>query len=248
MKAYRVYLFDLYGTLVDIHTDERKPGLWKVIAGYYTEHSASWEAGAFRTEYLRLCAAETARLQALYPGAEVEIDLLPIFRALYEQKGVVPDAALLADTARFFRQRSTTHLRAYTGAAALLSALRAAGRRVILLSNAQSCFTRPELDALGLTPCFDHIYISSAVGFKKPDPRFFSAPLKDLGLAPADCLMIGNDPACDVRGAATVGMDAVYLHSNLSPAFDPSAPAVLRMEGMDLRGLRKRLLMPNTNG
>ena len=217
MKQYQAYLFDLYGTLVDIHTDESRPSFWKVVAAYYTAQGAPYTWKTIQESYRALCAAETARLQTRYPDAKIEIDLLPVFRGLYAQKGINADAALLAETAWFFRQRSTSHLRAYSGAGELLDALRAAGRSVILLSNAQSCFTRPELERLGLARRFDRIYISSEIGFQKPDPRFFIAPLRDLGLDPDDCLMIGNDPFCDVGGAVAVGMDAVYVRSALSP-------------------------------
>jgi len=243
MKQYRAYLFDLYGTLVDIHTDETKPAFWQQIAAYCTEHGAEYSPPELRAAYLRLCAAETAALQALYPDALVEIDLLRVFRALYTEKGVQPGNRLLADTAWRFREASTTHLRVYTGAVELLEALRAAGRTVILLSNAQSCFTRPELRLLGLAACFDRVFISSEEGFRKPDPRFFLAPLRELGLSPADCLMIGNDPLCDVSGAAAIGMDGVYIRSALSPR-EAAAPenAVLTLPRMDLKALRRKLL------
>ncbi len=32
---YRNCIFDLYGTLVDIHTDEVKPELWEKLALFY---------------------------------------------------------------------------------------------------------------------------------------------------------------------------------------------------------------------
>ena len=35
---YQNYIFDLYGTLVDIRTNERKPSLWKYMAQYMTLH------------------------------------------------------------------------------------------------------------------------------------------------------------------------------------------------------------------
>ena len=218
MKQYRAYLFDLYGTLADIHTDESRPALWKTAAAEYSARGAAWEGPALRRAYLALCAAEEARLQEAAPrGAKVELDLQRVFAELYRQKGVTPAEALVAETALHFRRASTTHLRAYAGARELLTALRAAGREVVLLSNAQTCFTLPELEQLGLTACFDRIFISSAVGFKKPDPRFFGAALAALDLPPDRCLMIGNDPVCDIAGAAAVGMDAVYIHSALSP-------------------------------
>lgn len=244
MKQYQAYFFDLYGTLVYIHTDEAKQAFWQKVAAYYAAHGAAYQAIDLRSAYERLCDGETKHLQALFPGAEIEIDLLPVFRALYIARGVCPDPGLLSDTAGAFRRASTTHLRAYAGAAELLEALRAAGKTVILLSNAQSCFTRPELDALGLTACFDHIYISSEQGFRKPDSRFFAAPLTELGLHAADCLMIGNDPACDVEGAMRAGMDVVYLRSGLSPRNAPHsyAGAVLSLPRIDLRRLKRALL------
>ncbi len=240
MKQYQAYLFDLYGTLVDIHTDESKPGFWNTVAAYYSAYGAAYDAAGLRAEYSRRCAEETARLQAAYPCAAVEIDLLRVFRGLYAACGISPDAALLAETAWAFRRASTTHLRAYAGAGELLDALRAAGKTVILLSNAQGCFTRPELALLGLAERFDRIYISSEVGFQKPDARFFTAPLRELGLEAADCLMIGNDPVCDVGGAAAVGMDAVYIHSALSPKDTPRQlpAAVYSLPEMDLKRLK----------
>ena len=246
MKQYQAYLFDLYGTLVDIHTDESKSSFWKAVAACYAVNGAAWDGPALRAEYLRLCAAETARLQAAAPDAKVEIDLLPVFCGLYAQKGINADAALLAETAWYFRQRSTSHLRAYAGAGELLDALRAAGRTVILLSNAQNCFTRPELDLLGLTQRFDHIYISSEIGFQKPDPRFFNVPLRDLGLDPDDCLMIGNDPFCDVAGAQAVGMDAVYVRSALSPK-ESSSRSCYCEPVTDVTGVAIRIPRPSSS-
>ncbi len=244
MKQYRVCLFDLYGTLVSIHTDETKASFWKQIAACFAEHGAAYDAAALRSAYLRLCAAETDCLQRANPEALVEIDLLRVFRSLYAEKGVGAGEALLADTAWRFRLASTTHLRAYAGAGELLDALRAAGRTVLLLSNAQSCFTRPELELLDLTRRFDRIYLSSEWGFRKPDPRFFQAPLKELGLKPEDCLVIGNDPVCDVRGALAAGMDGAYLRSALSPRGAPGAlpEACFSLPRMDLRALGRRLL------
>ena len=244
MKQYRAYLFDLYGTLVDIHTDEGKPAFWKTVAAYYTAHGAAYGSTELRASYEQLCDAETKRLQVLFPGAEIEIDLSGVFRGLYTAKGRFPDPALLSDTAWAFRRASTSHLRPYAGAGELLDALRKAGKTVILLSNAQSCFTRPELEMLGLLDGFDRVCISSEAGFRKPDPRFIAVPLKELGLDPADCLMIGNDPACDIGGAAAVGMDAVYLRSGLSPRSAPALlpNAVYSFSRMDLRKLKRLLL------
>ena len=41
---YKNYIFDLYGTLVDIRTDEYKDSLWKDIAKIYSINGAKYKA------------------------------------------------------------------------------------------------------------------------------------------------------------------------------------------------------------
>ena len=245
LRQCSAFLFDLYGTLVDIHTDENRPSLWKQTADFMLSRGAARDAEALQRAYLTNVRAEEALLRQrdkALPNAQGEIDLTSVFARLYAEKGVQADHELIAETAWFFRRASTSHLRLYAGARELLDALRAAGKTVILLSNAQAAFTLPELDELGLAQRFDRIFISSDAGFKKPDPRFFRMPLETLGLEPADCLMIGNDPDCDVKGALAVGMDAAFLRSALSPAGDLPKDAVLCLPRMDLRRLKRCLL------
>lgn len=239
-RHYEAFLLDLYGTLVDIHTDENQPSLWQQVAGFAVSHGAAWEPQELHRAYLAAVAeAEEAlrRRDREIPQALGEIDLGKVFALLYAQKGVEAEDRLIRETALYFRRCSTRRLRLYAGAKELLAALRQQGR-VILLSNAQSLFTRPELDALGLTDCFDSIYISSEAGFKKPDPRFFRLALEREGLAPEGCLMIGNDPICDGEGARRLGLDAWVIRSNISPrgfreGYD--------QQGMDLRKLSRML-------
>ena len=206
----RACLFDLYGTLVDIHTDENQPSLWRRMAGFTARAGAGYEAKELHEAWLRLAASEEARLSARdrgLPGACPEIDLARVFAALY------------------------------AGARELLDGLRRQGRRVFLLSNAQSLFTRPELELLGLADAFDGVYLSSEAGYKKPDPRFFRLLLERERLAAADCLMIGNDPLCDGAGARAVGMETWIIRSALSPRDAEGYD----QEGMDLKKLRRWL-------
>ncbi len=234
------FLLDLYGTLVDIHTDENQPSLWKRMAGFVLSRGADWEGKALRRAYLEGLRQEEERLRLRdrgLPRAQGEIDLALVFARLYTEKGVRADAALIAETALAFRKASTTRLRLYAGAKELLAALGQRGR-VILLSNAQSLFTRPELEMLGLTDCFDSIYLSSEAGFKKPDPRFYRLALDREGLKPKDCLMIGNDPVCDGEGPRSVGIPAYVIRSGISPR---GITEGYDQEGMDLKKLKRFL-------
>ena len=221
MLPYQNYLFDLYGTLVDIRTDERGRRLWERTALWYAEHGAAYTPPELRRAYMRLCANEQARGKREH----YELELRRVFRALYAEKGVRANARLVEETAVFFRIESLRKLRLYPWVKDSFEALRSEGAKIYLLSNAQSCFTVPELRAVGLADAFDGIVISSDVGVKKPDPGIIRFLLERYGLQAGDCLMVGNEQRSDVAVAHAVGMDALYLETETSPVYDPALMA-----------------------
>ena len=117
---------------------------------------------------------------------------------------------------QFFRILSTRSLRLYEGTADMLSAVRSAGKKLYLLSNAQRIFTRYEMCSLGITSYFDGIYISSEHGCKKPDLLFFEELLSEYQIRRETAIMIGNDGACDICGAKQAGLHTL-LCARISP-------------------------------
>lgn len=220
--------FDLYGTLVDIETDEARPALWRGFARYLALSGAAYAPSELRARYLALCAEETEALAAAHPAlgtAGVEIELRRVFARLFAEGGVEPGAALVEDTAHLFRALSYRRPpRLIRGAARTLAVLRERGVRVCLLSNAQSCFTRAELAMTGLGGSFERIFLSSDYGCRKPSPAFFRAALAETGVSPDEALMVGNDPDTDVGGAMSVGLGSRYLHTRTSPPRRASLP------------------------
>ncbi|MBR1797395.1 MAG: HAD family hydrolase [Clostridiales bacterium] len=223
-------MFDLYGTLVDIKTDEGLPYLWSSMASIYSLKGASYNDTDLRLEYGRLCEAETNKLlrsklnkKHKLTASDVEIDLLEVFKALYEQKGVKPSKQELSDAAVAFRSISTVKLQLYPGAAEILKGLKSRGKKLYLLSNAQACFTVPELKSLGIYDLFDGITISSDAKVKKPSLAFYEKALGDID--PSSCVMIGNDEFADIRGAMGAGMDACYIQTEQSPSFPRNLPS-----------------------
>ena len=223
---YSDCVFDLYGTLVDIHTDEDESGLWTEFSDYLQGFGIKLPPEKLRMTYHRLCCEETQRCRATLaregvPGPE-EIDLLRVWQALG-----IDSRDRAAAVSRWFRQRSTQRLRLFDGARETLDDLRRAGCRVWLLSNAQESFTMPELKALGLADAFDRILISSACGVRKPSPAFFGRLFMEGG-SPDDFLMVGNDDQCDCHGASRAGIDSLYIATEQSPPRSMPLPSNCR--------------------
>lgn len=222
------YLFDLYGTLVDIRTDESMPSFWKRIALFLSLQGAAYGQKELQQTYLSAVEKEIDRCAAIRPAIpreHIEPDILPVFRYLYEQKGIEADDHRAADTALVFRTLSMVKpVRLYPHVLTVLETLRNRGRGVYLLSNAQAAFTLPEMEKLGILNCFDDIVLSSDAGVKKPDKAIFQHLLSKNGLRPETCVMVGNDAEADMGGAASMGIAGRYIHTNLSPERRGSLP------------------------
>ncbi len=223
------YIFDLYGTLADVCTDESPAVFWEGAAWDAEAFGAHDTGEALRTDYLRLCADEV-RLRALtlpgVPEMYVEPELLNVFRRLLCAHGA--DKSHAEAFASAFRRRSTLWLRPMPHALETLDALHKRGARTFLLSNAQSCFTCAELDALGLADKFDGILLSSDAGMKKPYRGLFELLLSRYWIDRSAAVMVGNDAAADIGGADAAGLFSFYYHTWQSGAHPNALPPSCR--------------------
>lgn len=249
--GYQNYIFDLYGTLVDIHTNEKKASLWKNMACMASMMGAAYTAEEFKRQYHRLCRTETERkfplIKAEYEDkyrsskscidktdidktdidktdigkaeidkidicqADVEIQLEAVFYELFRLKGIELSKEQLRQFGIAFRSLSFGYLKLFEGVPELFCRLKAAGKKIYLLSNAQRMFTEPEMRMLGIYDCFDGILYSSDAGVKKPSFYFFDALFKRYGLKKEESVMIGNEYRADIQGADSYGIDSMYV-------------------------------------
>lgn len=243
-KRYRAVFFDMYGTLVDIRTDEEAPDAWEQLRSFLDESGAHYDnAAQLRDRFMGASALATA-VPAGYDPRFYEPDLLPAYRAMFSLRGMRVGERLSRRAAWVFRQASTRLIWLYPGAIDMLQLLHKQGLRLVLLTNAQSCYTRPELTLLGLDTMFDDILISSEEHVRKPGTEFFNRALQREGISPDQAVMVGNDETCDIIGARNAGIDGVYLRTGISPETDPmeSDEAVLSLKGADYEGLVRFLL------
>ena len=228
---YQNYIFDLYGTLVDIHTEEGTVSVWEKAAMYFSAQGAAYTGQELRERYASLIHEEEEallkKLKKKYPEItvrEVEIDLDRVFAALYKEKGVKAIKQTVKSAMLAFRAITMEKLRLFPGAAELLQGLKEAGKKVYLLSNAQTSFTAPEMQLLGIDGWFDDIFFSSDLQLKKPSRYFFEELVAKHDLKKEESVMVGNDRWSDVQGALDAGIKAIYLHTEQSSYFEGALP------------------------
>ena len=223
---YTDIIFDLYGTLIDIHTDENDT-VWEKTSFFLGFHGAFYTAEELKKEFIskmKLREAHAGQNYECFPDIPFETVLEDLFR----ERGIYQDVERLAfHAAQLFRISSLEYIRLYPKVRETLSSLRGRGCRVWLLSNAQRVFTEYELRYLGLPGSFDGIYISSDHMCRKPDRRFFDALIDGRGLDREKCLMVGNDRNTDIGGARNAGLDTLYIHTDLTPRDQPGADPAL---------------------
>lgn len=61
-------------------------------------------------------------------------------------------------------------------------------------------------------------FVSSEIGFSKPDPRFFAAVESRLGLPPEQILLVGDDRVNDYEGALAAGWQALLVERSAHSA------------------------------
>ncbi len=100
---------------------------------------------------------------------------------------------------------------------------RALAGKVVLATNPvfPSVAQTARLSWIDLTPeDFDLITHYSNAHSVKPNPAYYAEICQQLGVAPAECLMVGNDELEDMYAASAAGLHCVLLTDYLLPSKD----------------------------
>lgn len=109
-----------------------------------------------------------------------------------------------------YRERVPRTILAFPGALDVVSQV-AERYRVGVVTNGSSAVQRTKLLVTGLAELFKVVAVSGEVGSDKPDAAIFLQALGGIGLKPEQTLFVGDDPRCDVAGAAAVGMRTCWI-------------------------------------
>jgi len=203
----RAVLFDLYGTLIDIRTDEHDPAVWGGLAQYLGYLGVVIAPEQLRSQYQKRVEFQLSSS----PERHAEIDVFAVFRDIFAAYGRAKvSREKIIGAAMLFRSLSRRQFGLFPDAAAVLRRLRER-YAVGLVSDAQWVFTEPELALCGLRDLFEVRVLSSRCGYKKPDTRLFAKALLAIHVAPAHALYVGDNPSRDLVGARRAGLRCILF-------------------------------------
>jgi HAD superfamily hydrolase (TIGR01662 family) len=67
------------------------------------------------------------------------------------------------------------------------------------------------LEEYGLTEYFKTVVLSSKVGIRKPNPEIYWEAARRMGVEPAQCVYVGDNPVRDVEGTRAAGYGMMIL-------------------------------------
>lgn len=110
-------------------------------------------------------------------------------------------------------RRSSRWWGIYDDVMPVLNYVKAAGLQTGLISNWEPSL--PDfVREMGLSHAFPLVVSSVTEGIEKPSPRLFGIAMERMGVAPEQCLYVGDDYRSDVVGARAAGMTPVLIDRN----------------------------------
>ncbi|MFF3693297.1 HAD family hydrolase [Streptomyces sp. NPDC002221] len=156
-------------------------------------------------------------------------------RAAQDCGAVVPDLRLATEAVFAALPDAEVDPRA----AAAVRELRASGLSLVLAANTD----RPEpvrrgtLQDAGIAHCFDALVLSSTLGVRKPDRRFYAEVARVAGCPAGDILFVGDNARTDALGPRAYGMSAVLVRPGPRPEALPPDIATIPHIGELIRHL-----------
>lgn len=215
--AIRGIILDINGTMTDILTNEGQDDIYRILSNLLSYQGITLGPSEVKDSYFTIMKEQRAARGEHYP----EFDAVGIFREIITRQATeftrrLPPEKLeqlpcfLAET---YRAASRYRLQLYSGVEETIKQLDL-NYHLAIVSDGQSAYAVPELNAVGLLRFFDPIIISGDFGFRKPDPRLFENALTIMKMEPSEILYVGNDMYRDIDGARRAGIKTVFFKSN----------------------------------
>ncbi len=199
--------------------------LWDTL----TEPSAQRDRGRFTREVGELLGADGEAFADLVVAAfssrcRGELGgLNATLRSLCRQLGVDPTPSEVEAAAAHRMVAQAQLMRLRDDAIATVERFRMCGWRIGLLTDS-TCETETLWQQLELRRLFDAAVFSCSEGRSKPDPLFYEAVVRRLGVVPLDCLYVADGRSDELAGAAMLGMRCIQLRSAVGQDGSENSP------------------------
>lgn len=209
MKKKAVF-FDLYGTLINIRTDESDISTYEILSRYLAYHSVFIPPDILKKIYFEKVQQHISQSRESFPEVDVYKIFFDIMHSFgnkkYSQNAVV-------DISMLFRSLTIRRFEAFDGIYDVLAEI-CRKYKTALISDAQWVFTEPEIEILGIDRFFKYRVFSSRYGYKKPDKRLFNIAMKKIEVKAEDSIYIGDNPVRDLVGSKMAGMKFLLFRSD----------------------------------
>lgn len=195
----RVFAFDAYGTLLDVHA---------AIARYGAE-----------------AGADAARMSELWRTKQLEYSWTLTLAGRYEDFWVLTERALDFALARFPSVNKALKpklleayfaLDAYPDARAAVRALKTAGHKTAILTNGSPAMLDGAIKAAQMADDFDALLSVDVLRMYKPRPPVYALVTDAFKVAPAAVTFVSSN-RWDVMGAASFGFQALWVNRSNNP-------------------------------
>jgi putative hydrolase of the HAD superfamily len=200
-------IFDLYNTLIDIHTDEESINTYEAVSKWLIYQGVKISAEDLKNDYRRMAKEGMEAKWEKHPEIRVE----DIFGRICKSHALrdIDEVRLGVETARAFRAGSLRRLQLFPQSLQLLQGLKSYPK--VIVSNGQRSFSEQEMRYFGLYEQFTHVIFSSDFGHKKPDSRIFLEAAKLMGREPEEVMCIGDSFENDIAASSRLGMRAMHI-------------------------------------
>lgn len=221
--AIRAVVFDLGGTLEEIHYDERsRQEAARGLQALLSRHGLN--PGLALPDLQAAVEMGFAGYQRWREQTMIELPPERVWiEYVFRHQDLMPDRlAAAAEDLTFYYENHFYTRTLRSEASAVLAELRGRGFHLAIISNIISRTLVPHNLALyGVDHFFNPIVTSAGLGLRKPDPRIFLETARLLGLRPAACAYVGDTVSRDVTGARGAGYGmAIQIRSFLTDKSD----------------------------
>ena len=210
----KAVLFDCYNTLLCYESQEDKAGIYEMMIHaieYMTESSLQIVAEELEILYQEAYFKEVRECQRLR-GIHAELHLRRVWKNVLTALNIPLEMAeeKAEDILLVFRLFTRRQKHLFPNIQKELRKLKDKGMKLLLLSNAQSCFIYNELPE-EVRNLFDELIISEDVGIKKPDENIFHIAFERLGIKSQEGVFVGDSAEDDMIPAGKLGCHCVMI-------------------------------------